>query len=129
MTDTSFDLRLRLLDRQVVDPDGAMICKVDDVELERADDGGYVVTALLAGPLALGPRLPGVLGRWTVALARRWAADPDPAPRRISFERVTELGSAVVLDRSRDQLGIARLEDWVRTHVVDRIPGSSHASQ
>jgi sporulation protein YlmC with PRC-barrel domain len=129
MTDESFDLRLRLLDRQVVDPDGAMICKVDDVELAPADDGGYVVTALLAGPLALGPRLPGRLGRWTVALARRWSDDPEPSPRRIPFERVTELGSAVVLDRSRDQLGIAGLEDWVRTHVIDRIPGSRHASE
>jgi sporulation protein YlmC with PRC-barrel domain len=128
MADTTFDLRLRLLDRQVVDGDGGMICKVDDVELVPADDG-YVVTALLAGPLALGPRLPGRLGRWTVALARRWSGDPEPAPRRIPFERVTELGSAVVLDRTRDQLGISRLEDWVRTHVIERIPGSDHASE
>ncbi|MFL6025630.1 MAG: hypothetical protein ACJ72K_01765 [Friedmanniella sp.] len=129
MTDETFELKLRLLDRQVVDPDGAMICKVDDVELARADDGGFVVTALLAGPLALGPRLPGRLGRWTVALARRWSEDPEPQPRRIPFERVTELGSAVVLDRSRDELGIARLEDWMRTHVIERIPGSRHASE
>jgi sporulation protein YlmC with PRC-barrel domain len=129
MTDEAFDLRLRLLDRQVVDPNGAMICKVDDVELTPADDGGYVVTALLAGPLALGPRLPGRLGLWTVALARRWSDDPDPAPRRIPFERVTELDSAVVLDRSRGELGLAPLEDWVRAHVIDRIPGSRHASE
>jgi sporulation protein YlmC with PRC-barrel domain len=129
MTDETFELKLRLLDRQVVDPDGAMICKVDDVELARADDGGFVVTALLAGPLALGPRLPGRLGRWTVALARRWSEDPEPQPRRIPFERVTDLGSAVVLDRSRDELGIARLEDWMRTHVIERIPGSRHASE
>jgi sporulation protein YlmC with PRC-barrel domain len=127
--DEPFDLRLRLLDRQVVDGDGGLICKVDDVELVPAEDGGYVVTALLAGPLALGPRLPGRLGRWTVALARRWSDDPEPAPRRIPFERVTELGSAVVLDRTRDQLGISRLEDWVRTHVIERIPGSDHASE
>lgn len=127
--DDTFDLRLRLLDRQVVDPDGGMICKVDDVELAPAPGGGYVVTALLAGPLALGPRLPGRLGRWTVALARAWSGDPDPQPRRIPFDRVTELGSAVVLDRSRERLGIARLEDWVRSHVIDRIPGGRHESQ
>src|SRR3954447_24894231 len=130
MTDeTTFDLRLRLLDRQVVDRDGGMICKVDDVELTPADDGGYVVTALLAGPLALGPRLPGRLGRWTGALARRGSTDPEPSPPRIPFELVTELGSAVVVDRPRDALGIARLEDWMRTHVIERIPGSRHASE
>src|SRR4051795_1661477 len=152
MTDETFELKLRLLDRQGGQPgsrqdskgvdnrihradggrgwqDGALIGKVDDVDLARADDGGFVVPALLAGPLALGPRLPGRLGRWTVALARRWSDDPEPSPRRIPFERVTELGSAVVLDRSRDQFGIAGLEDWVRTHVIDRIPGSRHASE
>src|SRR4051795_4928632 len=115
-TDEPFDLRLRLLDRQVIDPDGGLICKVDDLELTRTADGGYVVTALLAGPLALGPRLPGRLGRWVVALARRWSNDADPAPRRIPFERVTDLGSAVTVDRSRADLGIAAAEDWAREH-------------
>src|SRR4051794_39652631 len=104
--DTTFDLRLRLLDRQGGGQGGGMICKVDDVELTSADDGGYVVTALLTGPLALGSRLPGRLGRWTIALARRWSDDPDRGPHRIPFGRVTELGSAVVLDRTRDELGI-----------------------
>src|SRR3954468_1742542 len=104
MTDeTTFDLRLRLLERQVVERDGGMICKVDDVELTPADDGGYVVTALLAGPLALGPRLPGRLGGWRGPPARRWSTDPQPSPPRIPFERVTELGSAVVVDRSREE--------------------------
>jgi sporulation protein YlmC with PRC-barrel domain len=125
----AFELVLRLLDHQVVDPDGELVCKVDDLELRETADGTYVVTALLAGPLALGPRLPGRLGRWVVALARRWSADADPVPRRIPFERVTDLGSAVVVDRSRDDLDVTPLEDWVRNHVVDRIPGSSHAGE
>jgi sporulation protein YlmC with PRC-barrel domain len=127
--DDAFDLVLRLLDRQVEDPDGGMICKVDDLELRQTADGTYVVSALLAGPLALGPRLPGRLGSWVVALARRWSAEADPAPGRIPFERVTELGSAVVLDRSRDDVGVARYEDWTREHVIDPIPGSSHADE
>jgi sporulation protein YlmC with PRC-barrel domain len=129
MVDEVFDLRLRLLDRQIADRDGGLICKVDDVELERADDGSYVVTALLAGPLALGPRLPGRLGRWVVAVARRWASDPERGPARIPFERVVELGSSVVVDRNRDELGLAPLEDWAREHIIDRIPGSAHASE
>jgi sporulation protein YlmC with PRC-barrel domain len=127
--DETFDLRLRLLDRQVVDPDGAMICKVDDVELERSDDGSYVVTALLAGPLALGPRLPGRLGHWLVALGRRWSDAADEGPPRIPFGEVVDLGSAVTVNRTRRQLGVAASEDWLREHVVDRIPGSEHASE
>ena len=127
--DDAFDLVLRLLDRQVVDPDGGLVCKVDDLELRESADGTYVVSALLSGSLALGPRLPGRLGRWVVALARRLSADADPAPGRIPFERVTELGSAVVLDRGRTDVGVAPLEDWMREHVIDPIPGSSHAGE
>jgi|SRR3954453_6109485 sporulation protein YlmC with PRC-barrel domain len=127
MSDQRFDLRLRLLDRQVVDPDGRMVCKVDDIEFRQSPDGSWAVSALLAGPLALGPRLPGVLGRWLTALGRR-SDSPKLEPRRIPFEWVTELGSAIILDRSREEAGVAPSEDWWRRHVIERIPGSDHAS-
>jgi sporulation protein YlmC with PRC-barrel domain len=124
-----FDLRLRLLDRQVVDPDGRPVCKVDDVEFARGETGAWEVSALLSGPLALGPRLPGLFGRWVVAVGRRLSRQPAPRPRRIPFERVTGIAASVTVDRRRDELGIAALEDWVREHVIDPIPGSRHASQ
>src|SRR5690242_2080611 len=104
MTDEPFDLRLRLLDRQVVDPDDGMVCKVDDVELAEADDGSLHVVALLSGSQALGPRLPGRLGRWVTAIGRRLTVYPEAEPRRIPFERVTDLGSAITVDRRRDEL-------------------------
>ena len=129
MTEEPFDLRLRLLDRQVVDPDGGLVCKVDDVEFEQGADGGWHVVALLSGPQSLGPRLPGRLGQWVMALGRRLSLHPEVRPRRIPFERVTDIGSAVTVDRSRDQLDLAALEDWVREHVIDRIPGSRHESE
>ena len=52
-----------------IDPDGRMVGKVDDLELELAEDGTPYVTALLTGPRALGPRLGGRLGRrwWPIA--------------------------------------------------------------
>ena len=40
----------------MVDVDGLMVCKVDDVELTEFDDGVLGVTGLLAGPAALVPR-------------------------------------------------------------------------
>jgi sporulation protein YlmC with PRC-barrel domain len=127
--DHEFDLVLRLLDRQVADPDGGLICKIDDLEFGETADGTYVVSALLSGSLALGPRLPGRLGRWVMAVARRMSTDPDPAPERIPFERVTELGSAIVIDRRREDVGVSPLEDWVREHIIEPIPGSSHEGE
>jgi len=125
-SDEPFDLHLRLLDHQVVDRDGGMVCKVDDIEFEQGRDGSWHVSALLSGPQALGPRLPGRLGQWVMAVGRRLSVGGDEEPRRIPFERVTEIGSSVVVDRSRDRLDIARTEDWVREHVIAPIPGSRH---
>jgi sporulation protein YlmC with PRC-barrel domain len=129
MTEEPFDLRLRLLDRQVVDRDDGLICKVDDVEFERGPDGSWHVVALLSGPQALGPRLPSRLGQWVMAVGRRLSLHPDDGPRRIPFERVTDIGSSVTVDRKRNELSVAPLEDWVREHVIDPLPGSRHAGE
>ena len=128
-TGATFDLGLRLLDHQVVDPEGGMVCKVDDIEFEQGRDGSWHVSALLSGSQALGPRLPGRLGRWVMSVGRRLSVHGDREPRRIPFERVTEIGSSVVVDRSRDRLDVAVLEDWVREHVIDPIPGSRHEGE
>jgi sporulation protein YlmC with PRC-barrel domain len=124
-----FDLALRLLDHQVVDPDGGLVCKVDDIEFEQGRDGSWHVSALLSGPQALGPRLPGRLGRWVVAVGRRLSVEDRAEPRGVPFERVTDIGSSIVVDRPRDRLGVAPLEDGVREHVIDPIPGSRHESE
>ena len=101
----SLDAVLHLLDRQVVDVHGRMVCKVDDVELTVFDDGVLGVTALLAGPAALVPRYgdDGV-GR---ALRDYWhrlgvqQGDRDD-PYRIDLELVDRLGSGVELKVPRD---------------------------
>jgi sporulation protein YlmC with PRC-barrel domain len=126
MTDKPFDLHLRLLDHQVVDQDGGLVCNVDDLEFAEGRGGLWHVSAVLVGPQALGPRLPGRLGQWWMAVGRRLSVRGDTEPRRIPFERVTEIGSSVVVDGTRDEFGVAALEDWVREHVVAPIPGSRH---
>jgi sporulation protein YlmC with PRC-barrel domain len=125
----SLDLLLHLLDRQVVDVDGELVCKVDDVELEFDATGTPYVSAILIGPRALGPRLGGRPGRWVSAIAQRLADGQGTQPQRIDFAQVIDIGSAITLSRHRDELGVAPLEDWVDTHIVSRIPGSRHESQ
>lgn len=114
-TGREIDVVVHLMDRQVVDPDDRMVCNVDDVELTVPEDGGPpYVTAILAGPGALLPRL----GR------------PVPVPpRRIDFGVVDEVGSRVRVSRKRDDLSVNRTEAWVRDHVVGKIPGASGAGE
>jgi hypothetical protein len=115
-----------LLDRQIVDVDGLPLGKVDDLELTEPEDGGPpVLTAILTGPLALGPRIGGQLGRWWAATGQRLRPRNDPNPNRIPIGQVDRCDRTEVrLSVSRDVLDADRLRDWVRDHVIEPIPGS-----
>ncbi len=124
-----FDARFHLLDRQVVDPDGHPVCKVDDLELELGEDGHPYVTAILAGPGALGPRIGGWPGRFMVAVHRRLHPAEDPQPARVPWTTVAEIGNAIQIAVRVDQTDTQRLEHWAYQHVVARIPEAFHAPE
>jgi sporulation protein YlmC with PRC-barrel domain len=100
------DAVLHLMDRQVLDVEGRMVCKVDDVELIENDDGALVVSGLLAGAAALVPRFGGRLGER--ALERWGQLGVEQAdrmlPYRIDIGDVERLGSAVELRVARQRL-------------------------
>jgi sporulation protein YlmC with PRC-barrel domain len=123
---------LHLMDRQVVDADGLMVCKCDDLELVVREDDTLAVTALLVGVPVWVPRL----GEW---LNRRWrrlgAAQGDRhRPYRIDLseiERVTQEirlrhGRAGVLQRQdpREAAGRRRVGDLLGAEVIG--PGEEH---
>jgi sporulation protein YlmC with PRC-barrel domain len=118
------DAVLHLLDRQILDPEGRMVAKVDDLELTRGDDGTYTVTALLVGPAALGPRLGGAIGRLVNAVHARLSHRDQPD--RIPVERVTDIGSAVTVDRDAEAFYGAGFESWARTRIITKLPGARH---
>lgn len=117
------DAALHLLDRQVVDSDGRLACKVDDVELTERD-GTVVVTGLLVGPSALLPRIGGG------SLARLWALTSvaragREVPGWVDIADVVEVDSAVRLRRGRE--GVVRPQpaasDDVVRHRLDDLLG------
>jgi len=114
---------LHLLDRQLVDPDGMMAGKVDDVQLTFSDGGPPIVTEILAGPGALARRIGGGLGEWIASVyARVQGGSRDPAA--ISFGVVGAIGDHVDVLVSREQLGTFAFEAWARDEVIRKIPGS-----
>ncbi|MEV0680223.1 hypothetical protein AB0I60_27280 [Actinosynnema sp. NPDC050436] len=115
-----------LLDRQIVDLHGALVGKVDDVELDLTPDGVPHVTALLVGQRALGHRLGGALGRWLTSVAERLHGPERRPPLRIAFSHVARIGSAVHLSVPAELLDTPPLENWLRTHLIGRIPGARH---
>ena len=98
------DAGLHLLDRQVLDVDGRMVCNVDDLELTESASGELSVTGLLVGPAALIPRYASTLGGW---LRRMWLvlgiqyADRD-VPLYLGFDLVASIGSDVRLRVARE---------------------------
>jgi sporulation protein YlmC with PRC-barrel domain len=129
MAGNVLDLHLHLLDRQVLDVDGRLVCKVDDLELELDGEGRPYVTAILIGPRALRSRLGGRLGRWFGSVAARLAGPDRQEVPRIDFAQVTDIGSAVRVARRRDELDVTPLEGWVERYVIGRIPGSDHEGE
>ena len=125
--DDRFSLSELLLDRQIFDVDGEPVGKVDDIELTQPADGGApVMTAVLCGPLAFGPRIGGRIGQWWAAIGQRLRPVDDLGPNRIPLHQVEHVDRREMrLSVSRDQLDADRLRDWVRDHIIGPIPGSS----
>ena len=114
------DGALNLLDRQVLDCNGKMLGKVDDIELTAQEDG-LAITALLTGSAALFHRLGGRLGD---ELVTKWeqlrVAEPDRSrPWRIVIDDVDYLDSAIHLSVPRD--GVLRRDK--ESHRLGRLTG------
>jgi hypothetical protein len=122
---------LELLDRQLIDRDGSLVGKVDDVEFELPDEPDALprVTALLSGLGALAHHIGGDTGAALAAAERRLAERRDPQPSRVDIATVSEIGSAIQLDADREDLDTNRGERWVRDVIIDKIPGAGHAAE
>lgn len=124
----SLDALLQLMDRQVTDVDGRMVCKVDDVELSHLPDGRLAATALLTGQPVWLPRI----SRW---LSERWrwmsfSKRDHEDPFRLGLDVVEEITSEIRLNLPREGIlvrnsdgrleGRHRLSDLLNAAVHDR---------
>jgi sporulation protein YlmC with PRC-barrel domain len=125
------DVGLEVLDRQIVDSDGRLAGKVDDLELAFPEHGTgppYVVS-IISGPGALAHRLGGRLGAWIEAAHGRLHDERPPRPARVPFSVVKAIGNHVEVSVGRDTLESDRVERWARDHVIGKIPGARHAAE
>ena len=129
-TPQRLDASLELLDRQLVDPEGRFVGKVDDLELTAPDDGSApYVSAILSGPGALAARIGGRLGRWIESAHARLQRREAEGPSRISFGVVKRVRADLELSLPAEDLPTHRAESWTSRHVVARIPGADRATE
>jgi hypothetical protein len=116
-----------LLDRELIDCRGMPAGRVDDLELTVPAPGEPpVLTALLCGATAFGPRLGGRVGTWWQAIGRRLRPVTDSYPNRIDtglIECVDRL--QIKLLTRREDLDSYRFRRWAEEKVIGRIPGST----
>jgi hypothetical protein len=122
---------LELLDRQLIDRDGHLVGKVDDVEFSLPDDPLALpqVVALLAGLGALGNHLGGDTGRALAAAERRLAGRSDQHPSRVDIADVHDIASAISLNLDSEEMDTNRAERWARDVIINKIPGAGHVAQ
>jgi sporulation protein YlmC with PRC-barrel domain len=124
------DAGLELLDRQIVDKDGKLAGKVDDLELRFPDGGGApYVSAILAGPGALAKRLGGWSGALFEELHHYLKPQDRRGPARIPFGVVKRVTIQIELEVAKADLGVNTFEEWVRSKVISKIPGGRRAHQ
>jgi hypothetical protein len=124
-----YDAALHLLDRQLIDPDGRLIGKVDDLELTETDSGRLVLSAVLTGPGALGHRLGGRIGSWMIRGWQRLHPAEGPEPNRVDVADIVRIDSAVHLARGADALGLQGFERWLHDRLTRHIPGAERGAR
>jgi sporulation protein YlmC with PRC-barrel domain len=125
------DAGLKLLDRQLIDSQGMLAGKVDDLELTPSEDDPKVlyVTAILAGPGALAGRLGGHLGHLLERVSNRLRDTAEDRPARVPFGVVKRIDSAVDLWVPKEDLETDRLEQWACQTIIAKLPGAGDAAQ
>jgi hypothetical protein len=117
------DLIRDVLDTRVVDRQGQVMGRVDNVVLEIRAGAPPRVTALELGPAVLAYRIRPILGRWMAALLHGFGLGQGH-PLRIRCGDILEIDRQITVDLALGDTTAAmverRLRAWVRT-----IPGSS----
>jgi len=121
------DLVRDLLDKQALDRQGRKMGKLDGVVLELRKDMPPHVAFVEIGPVTLARRLGPAFGRLMQAIDAGFGAG-DGAPLRIPLSKVADVGIDVHVDLEADQTRVWAWEQWLRRHVVGRIPGAGSRS-
>lgn len=112
-----------VLDKQLLDQQGNKMGRVDGVVLERGTEGPPSALYLKVGSVALAHRLGARIGRWASHWAHR-LAEVHTESYRIPWTRARGVRLEVTVDEAVDETRVNIVEDWLRRHVVERIPGS-----
>jgi sporulation protein YlmC with PRC-barrel domain len=117
------DLGLEVLDQQVVDRNGELMGKVDGILLELPQGRPPRVASLVIGGGTAARRIHPRWAEWLLLWCRRWGPGDDQ-PFQVSWSLVRKIGIDVQVDVDAKHTPAWAWENWVREHIIGRIPGA-----
>ena len=118
------DLLRDILDKQVIDREQIKIGKVDGLAAELRPGMPPRVVAIELGSITLARRLGARPGRWMAWLAAGLGGQRHAKPHRIAWNTVRDIGVDIHVDIDVRRTPIFDWQDWLRDHVIGRIPGA-----
>jgi hypothetical protein len=117
-----------VLDKQVVDPDGCKIGKVDSIVLQLRAHRPPRVISIEISQAAAWRRLHTRLGDFADWLRARFEPGQDRPPR-VLFEHFVRGGIDVIVDIPWKHTRARVWEDWLQERIIQRIPGGRRGGQ
>jgi hypothetical protein len=112
-----------VLDKLLVDRDGNPLGRVDGIVLLVAgEDPRPRAAQIESGIPTLARRLSGQFARVLAWLTRK-VGGHWPRPVRLPWSRIESFGKELKLDVSAENSRLLARENWLRRHVIGRIPG------
>ena len=111
-----------VLDEQLRDSKGRQAGRIDGIVLELRDGRPPRVAYVEVGPTTLLSRFSRRLAQWYSRHDRKFGEGRGVA-FRVPWSRLSPDGPGFTMDIDGESTPIFALEDWLRRHVVEHIPG------
>ena len=116
------DLIRELLDKQIIDRNHRKIGKVDGVVVELRASKPPRIAAVELGVSTLARRLSPTPRRVLEFLTGH--TPRQNKPHRVDWNKVRDIGVDIKLDIDVRDTKIMAWQDWLRDHIIGRIPGA-----
>lgn len=111
-----------VLDQEICDSRGKPAGRVDGLVIELRDDAPPRVAYVEVSPITFISRVSGRVASWYARHDRRFG-EGRGIPFRIPWNRLTPSGTSLRMDLDSEATPILAVEQWLRRHIVDKIPG------
>jgi sporulation protein YlmC with PRC-barrel domain len=113
-----------LLDKQVIDRNGAKMGRVDGIIAELQADGTAKVIAIEMGSLTMARRIGVRTARLVAWFLARTASKRHAKSYQVPINAVCEIGLDVRLHLEVRDTPVHDWQTWLRENIVGRIPGA-----